>query len=54
MENNVKVWYSKYRGCLVKNWIDPQTGLIKQMKIPYNQPDNFLNYLNYYFTYKLN
>ena len=49
-----KVWYTQYRGYIVKSWIDSETNLIKQMKIPYNQPNNFLHYLDYYFTYKLN
>ena len=53
-ENTTKVWYTKYRGYIVKNWIDPDTNLIKQMKIPYNQPNNFLQFLDNYFTYKLN
>jgi hypothetical protein len=54
MENNPKVWYTKYRGYIVKNWIDPKTNLIRQMKIPYNQPNNFLDFLDNYFMYKLN
>ncbi len=49
-----KVWYTQYRGYIVKNWIDTETNLIKQMKVSYNQPSNFVNYLDYYFTYKLN
>ena len=50
-----KVWYDHYRGYIVKNWLvtvtDP-TGkiitVIKQEKIPYNHPNNFLNFLDKY------
>ena len=54
METQPKIWYTKYRGYIVKNWVDPETNLIKQMKIPHNQPNNFLQFLDNYFTYKLN
>jgi hypothetical protein len=49
-----KVWYNQYKGFIVKSWIDPGSNRIFQEKIPYNQPDNFINFLNNYFTYKIN
>jgi len=49
-----KVWYNQYRGFIVKSWIEPGTNIIHQEKIPYNQPNNFINFLNDYFTYRLN
>jgi hypothetical protein len=51
--NNSQVWYIHYRGYIIKNWIDKDTNRIVQEKIPYNQPSNYLNYLDNYFMYKL-
>ncbi len=51
--NIEKVWYSQYRGYIIKNWIEKGTNKIKQEKLEYNQPNNFLGFLNNYFTYKL-
>jgi len=48
-----KVWYNHYRGYIVKNYIDPKTNMIIQEKIPYNQPNNFLHFLDNYFQNKL-
>lgn len=53
-DNNIKVWYNNYRGYIVKNWVDPKTNLIMQEKVPYNQPNNFLKFLDNYFQNKLN
>jgi hypothetical protein len=52
--NEEKVWYNQYRGYIVKSWIDKNTNLIQQKKIPYNQPNNFINFLNNYFTNRIN
>ncbi len=52
--NNERVWYNHYKGCIVKNYLDPKTNRIHQEKIAYNQPDNFLVYLNKYFMNDLN
>jgi len=51
--NNSQIWYTHYRGYIIKNWIDKDTNRIVQEKIPYNQPNNYLNYLDNYFMYKL-
>jgi len=48
-----KVWYNHYRGYIVKSYIHPETNIIIQEKVPYNQPNNFLNFLNNYFENKL-
>ena len=48
-----KVWYNHYRGYIVKNYVDPKTNMIIQEKIPYNQPNNFLYFLDNYFENKL-
>jgi hypothetical protein len=47
------VWYTHYRGYIVKNRVDKDTNRIIQEKIEYNQPNNYLNYLDNYFKYKL-
>jgi hypothetical protein len=52
-ENNSQIWYTHYRGYIIKNWVDKDTNRIIQEKIPYNQPNNYLNYLDNYFMYKL-
>jgi hypothetical protein len=49
-----KIWYNNYGGYIIKNWIEPGTNLIKQEKIPYNQPNNFIKFLDNYFMNKLN
>ena len=36
--NNSQVWYTHYRGYIIKSWIDKNTNRILQEKIPYNQP----------------
>ena len=51
--NNSQIWYTHYRGYIIKNWVDKDTNMIVQEKIPYNQPNNYLNYLDNYFMYKL-
>ena len=42
-ENSGKVWYTHYRGCIIKNLINPTNNKIEQQriyqgKIAYNQP----------------
>jgi hypothetical protein len=51
--NNSQIWYTHYRGYIIKNWIDKNTNRIIQEKIEYNQPNNYLKYLDNYFMYKL-
>lgn len=51
--NNSQIWYTHYRGYIIKNWVDKDTNRIVQEKIQYNQPNNYLNYLDNYFMYKL-
>lgn len=41
----IKVWYSHYKGYIVKSWLDPNTNQIFQEKIPYNHPNNYLDNL---------
>ncbi len=48
MYNNSHVWYTHYRGYIIKNWFDKETNRIMQEKIPYNQPNNFIQYLDKY------
>ena len=48
-----KVWYTQYRGYIVKSTLDNKTGRIIDEKIPYNQPNNYLNFLDNYFKYHL-
>ena len=52
--NSNKVWYNQYRGYIVKNWIDPNTNLIVQEKMQYNNPNNIIHFFDDYFRYKLN
>jgi hypothetical protein len=47
--NSNKVWYIQSKGYIIKSWVDPHTNLIVEKRIPYNQPNNFLNYLDNYF-----
>jgi len=54
ISNNKNVWYVHTKGFLIKNWIDPFSNRIIQEKIPYNQPNNYLKFLDDYFMYKLN
>lgn len=49
-----KVWYTNYRGYIVKSVLDQETGVIHEKMIPYNQPSNFRNFLNNYFENELN
>ena len=51
--NNTKVWYTHYRGYIVKSYLNPFTNRIVEEKIPFNQPNNFTNFLNNYFQNKL-
>ncbi len=51
--NNGNVWYTHYRGYIVKSYLDPNSNRIIEEKIPYGQPNNFLNFLDNYFKYKL-
>jgi len=53
MNNNSNVWYTHYGGYIIKNWIEKDTNRIIREKIEYNRPNNYLKYLDYYFTYKL-
>ena len=51
--NNGNVWYTHYRGYIVKSYLEHNTNRIIEEKIPYGQPSNFLNFLDNYFKYKL-
>ena len=51
--NNGNVWYTHSRGCIVKSILDPITNRIIEEKIPYNQPNNYLHFLNKYFKNEL-
>ena len=51
---NTHVWYTHMRGCIIKNWVDPETNLIKQERMPYNQPNHYLKEINDYFKCHLN
>ena len=51
---NIKVWYSHFRGYIIRSYLDPITNRIVNEKIPYNQPNVFTNFLDDYFRYKLN
>jgi hypothetical protein len=53
IENTPKVWYTHYRGYIVKSWLEPVTNRIIQEKIPYNQPNHYLEFLDNYFKYNL-
>lgn len=48
-----KVWYTNYRGYIVKSYIHPETNMIIEEKKPYGQPNVFLHFLDDYFKYKL-
>lgn len=52
--NKHKVWYTHYRGYIVKSVLDYDTGQIYEKMIPYNQPSNFRNFLDNYFENELN
>jgi hypothetical protein len=43
-----KVWYTHYKSYIVKSWIHPITNRIIEEKIPYNQPNNYLKFLDNY------
>lgn len=49
-----KVWYTHYRGYIVKSILDIETGEIYEKMIPYNQPSNFRKFLDNYFENELN
>lgn len=49
----VKVWTTHTKGFIIKNWVDPDTNKIMEERLPYNQPQHYLNNLNNYFKYKL-
>ena len=53
MKNNNKIWYTHYRGYIVKSILDEKTSKIIEEKIEYNQPNNYLRFLDNYFRYKL-
>jgi uncharacterized membrane protein YheB (UPF0754 family) len=48
-----KVWYTQYRGYIVKSVLD-HNNRIHEEKIPFNQPSSFRNFLNNYFLNELN
>ena len=50
--NNTNVWYTNAKGYIIKSWVSPNNMIIEE-KIPYNQPNNYLNFLDNYFMYKL-
>ena len=43
-----KVWYTHYKSYIVKSWIHPISNRIIEEKIPYNQPNNYLKFLDNY------
>ena len=49
----VKVWYTHFKGYIIKSYIHPVTNRIIEEKIPYNQPNNYLHFLDDYFKYKI-
>ena len=49
-----KVWYTNYRGYIVKSTLELHTNRIREEKIPYNHPNTFLNFLDNYFKNELN
>ena len=54
INNTQHVWYTHYRGYIVKSTIDRNTNKIIEEKMPYNQPNNYINFIDNYFKYKLN
>jgi len=48
-ENTPRVWWNDYRGCITKSTLYPGGKIIKQEAIPYNQPENFVEFLDCYF-----
>lgn len=52
-EANPKVWYTHYKGNIVKSVLD-SNNRIHEKAIQYNQPSEFRNFLNNYFSNKLN
>ena len=52
INSNSNVWYTHTKGYIIKSWID-QNNMIIEEKIPYNQPNNYLKFLDNYFMYKL-
>ena len=52
--NSTNIWYIHTKGYIIKNWVEPGTNRIIQEKIPYNQPNNYLKFLDDYFMYKIN
>ena len=47
--DTIKVWYTHTKGYIIKRWVDPKTNLIVEERLPYNQPSNYLTFLNNYF-----
>jgi hypothetical protein len=43
-----KIWYTHYKGYIVKSYLEPITNRIIEEKIPYNQPNHYLKFLNNY------
>lgn len=52
-DQSEKIWYTHYRGYIVKSWLCPYTNRIMEEKIPYNQPCNIIRFLDHYFKYDL-
>lgn len=52
-DGETKIWFNHYRGYIIKNWVDPKTNLIMQERLPYNQPNHYLKFLDNYFLYNL-
>ena len=48
MYSSPKIWYTDYKGYIVKSYFDPITNKIIQEKIPYNHPRNNLYSYNIY------
>ena len=42
--NNTQIWYTHYRGYIIKNWVDKDTNRIVQEKIPASVRNDFNTY----------
>ena len=51
--SDTKIWYTHYKGYIVKSILNKKTNQIIEEKIPYNQPSNYLTFLDNYFKYSL-
>lgn len=51
--NEPRVWYKHAKGFIIKSWVDPKTNLIVEERMPYNQPNHYLHFLDNYFKYNL-